>query len=275
MHVVGEPRCDRIPVRHRRPVGHVHGGDLGVLCRTAPGEPPRQVRAVLLRGVHRHATGGSLTSPEGVGERADVGVGLRLDLQPVVAGVHGGPALHLRPLLAIAPPPAGFGQALGEPWGTEDLELLRRGERDPRLPCLQLPCDGAEQRLGALLALPQQVMLPAQVVVGAGPGFGEDLGDVAEPEPQLPVEQDLPQALQILFGVAAVVRGAAPGGGQEPYLVVVVQGAHGDSRQLGEITHRVGPWIRRPHRPAPGVLAHGRARGRAAPAPGRRSGDRG
>jgi hypothetical protein len=53
-----------------------------------------------------------------------------------------------------------------------------------------------------------------------------DLGDLVQPEVQFPVEQDLPQLLQVRIAVQAVVRGAPRARGQQPDRVIVVQGPH-------------------------------------------------
>ena len=85
--------------------------------------------------------------------------------------------------------------ALGEGRGAEDLELVGRGQGDALPPRLDLVLDRGEQRAGAGLPLAQQPVLAAQVVVGPGVRVGEDLGNLVSP--QLPVEQDMPQAPQV------------------------------------------------------------------------------
>jgi hypothetical protein len=105
--------------------------------------------------------------------------------------------------------------------------------------CLHLVLDRGQQRADARLPLPQQPVLAPQVVVYVCLGVGEHRGDVREREAELPVEEDLAQSAQVVLGVQAVARLAAPARRQQPDGVAVVQGAHRHVRQARELTNRV------------------------------------
>ncbi len=75
--------------------------------------------------------------------------------------------------------------------------------------------------------------------VGDGVAVGEQVGDVVEPEPELPVGEDLAQPRDVVVGVRAVAAAAAAGRAEQADRVVVVQGAHADPGHPGQVAHGV------------------------------------
>lgn len=61
--------------------------------------------------------------------------------------------------------------------------------------------------------------------------------DLVEREAQLPVEQDLLQPVEVGVAVAPVPRVVALARNEQADLVVVVQGAHRDSGETGDLAH--------------------------------------
>lgn len=65
----------------------------------------------------------------------------------------------------------------------------------------------------------------------------EQGGDLVEREAEFPVEQDLLQPVEVGVAVAPVPRVAALARREQADLVVVVQGAHRDPGETGDLAH--------------------------------------
>jgi hypothetical protein len=115
----------------------------------------------------------------------------------------------------------------------EDLEPLLRAQVDPHLPCLHLLLDGRDHRLGALEPVPQQPVLPAQRKDPPAPHASQ-----ARRGPLQARRTDRLAAAASPFGPAAGARREPASGGGSGVLPVVVQGAHRDPGQPGQLAHR-------------------------------------
>ncbi len=84
-------------------------------------------------------------------------------------------------------------------------------------------------------------------------GVVERLLDLRERQPELTTDQHLLQAQEVILRVEAVARSGARHGYEQPKLVVVMQGAHGNA---GDASHLVHPiTARRVHHPILGPHA--------------------
>lgn len=80
-------------------------------------------------------------------------------------------------------------------------------------------------------------MLPAQVRARVRLRVVEQGRDLVEREAQLPVEQDLLQPVEVGVAVAPVPRVVALARNEQADLVVVVQRAHRDPGETGDLPH--------------------------------------
>jgi hypothetical protein len=85
----------------------------------------------------------------------------------------------------------------------------------------------------------QQFVLAAQVRARVRVGVVEQDRDLVEREAELPVEQDLLQPVEVGVAVAPMARVAALARGEQADLVVVVQGAHRDPGESGDLSYGV------------------------------------
>lgn len=83
----------------------------------------------------------------------------------------------------------------------------------------------------------QQLVPAAQVRARVRPRVVEQGRDLVEREAQLPVEQDLLQPVEVGVAVAPVPRVVALARNEQADLVVVVQGAHRDPGETGDLAH--------------------------------------
>jgi hypothetical protein len=74
-------------------------------------------------------------------------------------------------------------------------------------------------------------VLPTQVSAGVRVRLVHQVRHAVQWEPKLAVVPDLPQPIQVFGGVLPVSRTCAIAGRQQADFVVVVQGAHRDTRQ--------------------------------------------
>ena len=79
----------------------------------------------------------------------------------------------------------------------------------------------------------QQHVLPPQVLEHIPTRVVEDLADLVERHPDRPVHQHKVQPLDVGVDVAAVARGGTEARHHQADVVVVVQSAHGDTREVG------------------------------------------
>lgn len=68
--------------------------------------------------------------------------------------------------------------------------------------------------------------------------------DVLEREAELAVEQDPLEPVEVGVVVAPVARVAAPAGDEQADVVVVVQRAHRDTGESGDLSYRVAHFVR-------------------------------
>lgn len=82
-------------------------------------------------------------------------------------------------------------------------------------------------------------MLAPQVLLRVRSRIVEQYRDLVEREAEFPVEQDLLEPVEVAVVVTAVPGPAAPAGREQSDSVVVVQGAHRDSGESGDLSHGV------------------------------------
>lgn len=82
-------------------------------------------------------------------------------------------------------------------------------------------------------------MLAPQMFLRVRSRIVEQYRDLIEREAEFPVEQDLLEPVEITVVVTAVPGPAAPAGREQSDSVVVVQGAHRDSGESGDLSHGV------------------------------------
>lgn len=119
----------------------------------------------------------------------------------------------------------------------EDLEHLLRVELDAHLLCLHYLLDRDDHPVQPLHPLGQQLVLSAQVIQRLDVGVVEQLRDLAQPERQLPVADDLSQPFPV--AVLPVSGGGAVARRQQADLVMVVQRAHRHAGPRGDLSDRV------------------------------------
>ncbi|GAA1375365.1 hypothetical protein GCM10009612_72020 [Streptomyces beijiangensis] len=85
----------------------------------------------------------------------------------------------------------------------------------------------------------QQLVPAPQVLPQVRRGVVEQGRDLVEREAELPVEQDLLQPVEVGVFVPPVARVAAAARGEQADLVVVVQRAHRDGCETGDLADRV------------------------------------
>ena len=85
----------------------------------------------------------------------------------------------------------------------------------------------------------QHRVLPPEVADRVGVAVGHDVLDLVQAEPELAVEQDPLQPIEIGVGVAAIAGSDRPLALEQPDLVVVVQRPHGHAGQPGHRADRV------------------------------------
>ena len=136
---------------------------------------------------------------------------------------------------------SGLGRVLLAECGrTEDLDLFLRGQLDAFAACVHqfLHClDGALQPLGLVH---QQPVLPSQVPEHIRAGVIEQHADLVQRRPDRPVHQHKVQPLDVGVGVAAGARRGTDARHHQTDVVIVVQGAHGETRQSGYRADGVG-----------------------------------
>ena len=165
-------------------------------------------------------------------------VGLGVDPRPVGLGVAGRPALRGLVGVGVAPALARLlGPLAAGLVGAEHFQLLLRCQVDPHRPRLQFLVDGRDQRGRLLFLRDEQLALPPQVGDRVRGRVADQLRDLAQAEAEPPVGQHLPQPLRVGRVVGPVAGGGAPGRGQQPDLVVVMQRPHGDPGQFGQLPH--------------------------------------
>ncbi len=195
--------------------------------------------AVLLGQVHRlDAVRGRPAGHRGGQPAVEVVAGL-LDLDPLLLGERRRPLLRLLPGVGVAPALLRLGLVVLAVVRPEDLELLLGRELNSHGVGLQFLVDGRDHRLQPADPVGQELTLPSQVGAGARAGVGQDGRDVVEGEPEFPVEQDVPQPVQVRVGVPAIAGGRAVPGFQQADLAVVVQRPDRHTRQLGHLADRV------------------------------------
>jgi hypothetical protein len=132
----------------------------------------------------------------------------------------------------------------------EDLEQLLRLQLDAERARFHRPLQCGDHAVELQPAVGQQPVLAAEVVEGLHVGVVEERGDRVELHAETPVDEDPLQALEVRVVVQAVPRGRAAAGREQPDLVVVVQGAHGDARDAGDLPDGQGHGdhlLRRPY----------------------------
>ena len=197
-------------------VGDGSGGSLGRVGRVP--------------GLHR---GGEL--------RRDL-VALAPDLQPLLLAVRRGAPVCLAVAVGVAPALLRLLDVLGRVVLAEHLEHLGGGQVDAHLVCLQGLRHGRGHGLQPLDPGQQLAVLGPQLVAGgrARAVGGDQRRHLLEVEAELPPGQHPLQPGHVDRRVGAVAVGRPPARRQQPDLVVVVQGAHGDSRQPCDLPHGVG-----------------------------------
>lgn len=90
----------------------------------------------------------------------------------------------------------------------------------------------------------QQFVLAAQVRARVGRRVVEQGRDLLQRKAELAVEQDLLQPVEVGVLVAPVTRVAAPAGDEQADVVVVVQGAHRDPGESGDLSYGVAHFTR-------------------------------
>ncbi len=82
-----------------------------------------------------------------------------------------------------------------------------------------------------------------------GSAIGHDVPDLVQAEPELAVEEDALQPIQIRVVVPAIAGLGPAAGAQQPDLVVVVQRPHGDPGEPGNRAYRQAHWFVLRHEP--------------------------
>ena len=107
------------------------------------------------------------------------------------------------------------------------------------LQCNQGPVDPAYDTVRSLLPLAQQLPLGDQRAAAVVRRGVEHLFDGLQAEAQFPQQPDLAQPFQVVVVVEAVAVLRPPRRRQQAEPVVVVQGAHGDTSQCGDLADGV------------------------------------
>jgi hypothetical protein len=89
----------------------------------------------------------------------------------------------------------------------------------------------------ALDPLAQHPMLGAQMRIGVGRRIGQHPGDLVQAEVEFAVAEDLAQPAQVVRVVPAVTGACAAARTQQRDVVVVMQRAHRDVRELGHLSY--------------------------------------
>jgi hypothetical protein len=171
---------------------------------------------------------------------------VRFGLQPlpVLLGVLGRAPLRLGVRLRAAPALFRLLCVLLRILVAEDLEPLLRREVDSHLACLHGVLHGLRHLLQLLDPGGQQFVLAAQVRARVRSRIVEQGGDLVEREAELSVEQDLLQPVEVGVAVTPVAGVAALARDEQADVVVVVQRAHRDSGESGDLSHGVAHFFR-------------------------------
>jgi len=131
----------------------------------------------------------------------------------------------------------------------EDLEAFLRREIDSHGSCLHRLLDGGRHPLEPPDPVEQHGVLPSEVGGRIGSAIGHDVLDLVQSEPELAVEQDALQPIEIGVRVPAVAGVGPAAGAQQPDLVVMVQRPHGHAGEPGDRAHREAHLVRPSTRP--------------------------
>ena len=170
-------------------------------------------------------------------ERLVHGVALGLEPRPVLLRVPARAPRRLLVGLGLAPARLGLRLVLRRVEVAEDFEHVAAFHRDPFVHRGQRLVDEGEHGVDAGGPARELLALRAQGLAPVEPGLGEQVADLAEPEPELLVQQHRLQPLQVFGGVQAVAGRGPRRRAHQADPVVVVQGAHahvGEPRHLSD-----------------------------------------
>jgi hypothetical protein len=212
----GQARGLRIIVGAESFVADVHLCQAAVYLVTTLVEPAADVPAVGLGCRHGLLAIGCQASFERRGQAGAYLSLLGLEPLPVLLVVARYSPLRL--LVRLGPAPALlclFGVILGTELA-EDLEAFLRRQWYIHGPCLHFVVDCVDHRVQTLYPLGQQTALATQVPERIGAWIVDDGRDLTQGEPELPVEQDPLQPLEIPGLVDAVAGALRPPGDSSP-----------------------------------------------------------
>ena len=105
--------------------------------------------------------------------------------------------------------------------------------------CLHCLLDRSRHPLEPPDPIDQQRVLTSEMGDRVGAAIGHDLSDLVKPEPELAVEEDPLQPVEIGVAIPAVAGSRPLARAEQADLVVVVQRPHGDARHAGHRAHGV------------------------------------